>query len=85
VAYRPIDGKIILWRIDPLLGKHHETNETIAVPVERRDKHSSTTIELLLETALCNPLLGSCNNGNGGVFYVARAEELSGRQFGRRS
>jgi hypothetical protein len=52
----------ILWRIDPLLGKDLETNEeTTPVAVQQRSKHASTTIELLFETALCNPLLGSCN------------------------
>jgi hypothetical protein len=52
----------ILWRIDPLLGKNLGTNnETRAVAMQRRGKHASTTIELLLETVLCNPLLGSCN------------------------
>jgi hypothetical protein len=33
-----------------------------ATAMQQRDKHASTTIELLLETALCNPLLGSCNS-----------------------
>jgi hypothetical protein len=35
----------ILWRIEPLLGKDLETNnETIAVDMQRRGKHTSTTI-----------------------------------------
>jgi hypothetical protein len=43
----------ILWRIDPLLGKSLETNnETTAVAMQRRCKHTSTTVELLLETVL---------------------------------
>jgi hypothetical protein len=43
----------ILWRIDPLLGKDLETNnETTGFATQRRGKHVSTTIELLLETVL---------------------------------
>jgi hypothetical protein len=43
--------RIILWRIDPLLGKEVETNnETTAVVMQRRGILASTTIELLLET-----------------------------------
>jgi hypothetical protein len=53
----------ILWRIGPLIGKDLETNdETTAVAMQRRGKHAYTTIEFLLETMLCNPLLGSCNS-----------------------
>jgi hypothetical protein len=53
---------MILWRTDSLLGKHLETNnETTAVAMQQRDKHASATIELLLETVLGNPLLGTCN------------------------
>jgi hypothetical protein len=41
----------ILWRIDGLLGKDLETKkETTAVAMQRRGKHVSTTIVLLLET-----------------------------------
>jgi hypothetical protein len=37
----------------PLLGKYLEINsETTAVALQRRGKHPSTTIELLLETML---------------------------------
>jgi hypothetical protein len=32
------------------------------VAVQQRRKHASTTIELLLETVLFNPLLSSCNS-----------------------
>jgi hypothetical protein len=44
--------------------------------------------ELLLETVLRNWSLGSCNSWTttmetGGVFYVVRPENLSGRQLGR--
>jgi hypothetical protein len=39
-----------MCRVGPLLGKDLETNETRAVAIERRGKHASTTIELLLET-----------------------------------
>jgi hypothetical protein len=54
---------IILWRTDPLLGKDLETNnEKTVVALQRRCKHASTTLELLLETVVCNPLLGSCNS-----------------------
>jgi hypothetical protein len=54
---------IVLWRIDPLLGKGLETNkETTAVAMQRHGKHTSTTIKLLLETVLCNPLIGSCDS-----------------------
>jgi hypothetical protein len=68
-----------LWRIDPLLGKDLEPNkETTAVTMQRHGKQASIA-ELLLETALRNPLLGSCNkldcnNGNGGVFYSRSSE-----------
>jgi hypothetical protein len=40
----------VLWRVDPLLGKDLETDETTVVAMQRRGKHASTTIELLLET-----------------------------------
>jgi hypothetical protein len=41
----------ILWRIDPLLGKYLETNkETTTVAMKRRCKHTSTAIELPMET-----------------------------------
>jgi hypothetical protein len=53
---------IILWRIDPLLGKDLETNEITAVAMQRSGTHASATIDLLLETVLCNLLLGSCNS-----------------------
>jgi hypothetical protein len=54
----------------------------LLVTMQRHGKHASTTIELLLETMLCNPLLGSCNSWTTTMetevfFYVARAEELS--------
>jgi hypothetical protein len=40
-----------MWRIDLLLGKDLETNnETTAVAMHQRGKHTSTTVELLLET-----------------------------------
>jgi hypothetical protein len=43
---------MILWRIDPLLGKDLETNnETTTVAMQQRGKHVSTKIEVLLETA----------------------------------
>jgi hypothetical protein len=46
-----------------LLGKDLETNnETTSVAMQRRGKHAPTTIELLLETELCNTLLGNCNS-----------------------
>jgi hypothetical protein len=66
-----------MWRIDPLQGKCLETNnETTFVAMQRRSKHASTTIELLLVT-----VLGSCNSwtttNETGVFYVVRDEELS--------
>jgi hypothetical protein len=73
-----------------LLGKDLETNETRAVAMQQRGKHASTTIELLLETVLCNPLLGrckklDCNNGNGGAFYAVPTEDLSWIRSGRPS
>jgi hypothetical protein len=49
----------ILWRIDPLLGKELETNETIAVAMQWCCKHASTTIKLQLEIVLYNQLLAS--------------------------
>jgi hypothetical protein len=39
-----------------LLSKDLETNN------ETSGKHAPTTVELLLEMVLCNPLLGSCNS-----------------------
>jgi hypothetical protein len=41
---------MILWRIYPLPGNDLETNETIAVAMQRRCKYASSTIELLLGT-----------------------------------
>jgi hypothetical protein len=39
----------VLWRTNPLLGKDPETNnETRAVAIQRRGKHASTKIVLLL-------------------------------------
>jgi hypothetical protein len=52
----------IVWHIAPLLGKDLKTNETTAVAMQRSSKHASTIVELLLETVLCNLLLGSCNS-----------------------
>jgi hypothetical protein len=41
---------MLLWRIDPLIGKGLETNdETTAVAMQRRGKDASKTRELLLE------------------------------------
>jgi hypothetical protein len=57
---------LLLRRIDPLLGKDLETNNGTANAMQQRGKHASTTIELLLETVFCNPLLGNCSNGNAG-------------------
>jgi hypothetical protein len=37
-------------------------NETTAVAMQQRSNHAFMTTELLLETVLCNPLLGSCNS-----------------------
>jgi hypothetical protein len=69
-----------LWH--QVLDKDLEANsETTAVAMKQSCKHASTMVELLLETVLCNQLLGSCNSWTTtmetGVFYVARAEELS--------
>jgi hypothetical protein len=65
--------------MDPLLGKDLETNnETTAIAMQGHSKHASTTMKLLLETVLCNPLLGSCNSWTAtmetGVFYVVHAK-----------
>jgi hypothetical protein len=67
----------ILWRMDPFLGKDLETsNKTTAVAMQRRGKHTSTTVELLL----CKPLLRSCNIWTTTVereyFTLLRAEGL---------
>jgi hypothetical protein len=73
----------IVWRTDSLLGRDLETNnETTAVAMQQHGKHAFTTIELLLEMVLCNPLPGSCNSWTttmetGGVFCVVHAKELS--------
>jgi hypothetical protein len=37
-----IHKRVILWRIDPLLGKALETNETTAAAMRRRGKQAST-------------------------------------------
>jgi hypothetical protein len=43
----------VLWRIDLLLVKDLETNNKVtAVAMQRRDKHASTTVELLLGTVV---------------------------------
>jgi hypothetical protein len=66
-----------------MLGKDLEINdERTAVAMQHRGEHVSKIIELLLETVLCNPLLGSCNSWTttmemDGVFYVVLAEKLS--------
>jgi riboflavin synthase len=39
-----------MWCIDLLLGEDLETNETTVVAMQRRSKHVSTIIKLLLET-----------------------------------
>jgi hypothetical protein len=61
---RCLEGlKGAMWPIEPLLGKDLETNkETIAVAMQKRGKLACTTIELLLETLLWNPLRGRCNS-----------------------
>jgi hypothetical protein len=43
--------RCLLWHIDPLLGKDLETkNEETSFATQRRGKHASTTMDLLLET-----------------------------------
>jgi hypothetical protein len=74
--------RVVVWLIDPLLGKDLETNnETTTVAMQRRGTHASTTIELQLETVLFNPLLGSCNNWTTtmetGIFSVCRGVILT--------
>jgi formate/nitrite transporter FocA (FNT family) len=73
VAYRPIARKDL-----------ETNNEMATIAMQQHTKHTSTSIELLLETVLCNLLLGSCNsctttmeNGNRSVFYVVHAKKLS--------
>jgi hypothetical protein len=54
---------MILWQIDLLLAEDLRTNNvTRAIAMQQHSKHASTAIELLLETVLCNLLLGSCNS-----------------------
>jgi hypothetical protein len=53
-SFQPSYHNIILWHIDPLLGKDLETNnETTATAMQRCSKHASTTIELLSEMVFC--------------------------------
>jgi hypothetical protein len=62
--YTPHTQALWAWIlcIDSLLGKDLESNNEItAVAMQQHGKHASTSIDLLLETVLCNPLLGSCN------------------------
>jgi hypothetical protein len=41
---------MILWSIDPMLGRDlKENNRTAAVAVQQHSKHASTTTELLLD------------------------------------
>jgi hypothetical protein len=42
---------VVYLNIDPLLDGNLETNGIAAVAMQQRDKHVSTIIELLLETA----------------------------------
>jgi hypothetical protein len=42
-THRDFSAKFELWHIDPLLGKDLETDETTAVVMQRRGKHTSTT------------------------------------------
>jgi hypothetical protein len=60
---------------------------TTAVAMQRRGKHTST---VTVWNGVTQPVATQLqqlnyNNGNGDVFYVARAEELSWRQLGRPS
>jgi hypothetical protein len=51
---------MLLWRVDPLLGKDLEkNNERTTVATQRRGKQASTTLELLLETVFYNPSVQS--------------------------
>jgi hypothetical protein len=51
LALKDLYFLLVLWRVDPLLGKDLEINdEKTAIDMQRRDKHTSTTIELLTET-----------------------------------
>jgi hypothetical protein len=65
-----------------LLKKRLGNKRDNSVVMQQFGKHASTTVELLLETVLCNSLLSSCNMWTttmetGVFFYVVRAEELS--------
>jgi hypothetical protein len=42
-----------------------------------RSKYASTTIQLLVETVLCNSLLGSCNSWTTTMETGVYAKELS--------
>jgi hypothetical protein len=45
-----LSSSYIVWRIDPLLGKDLETDETTAVAMQYRGTHALQQLELLLET-----------------------------------
>jgi hypothetical protein len=68
--------------MDRLLGKDLETYKvTTTVAMKRSGKHSSTT-RAAVGNGVMQPIARQLqhldyNNGNGGVFYVVRAEELS--------
>jgi hypothetical protein len=50
-----------MWSIDPLLGKYPGTNnEATAAATQRRGKHASTTIELLLEMLFSTRSVQGC-------------------------
>jgi hypothetical protein len=66
----------MLWRIDLLLGRDLDANDgTAAAAVQRRGKHTSTTIELLLGKHV---LVATVTHATGkrGVVYAVCAEKL---------
>jgi hypothetical protein len=69
---------IVTYR--PVARQDLEKNETTAAALLHRGKHAFTTIGLLLETVLRNPLLDRCNSWTAKLetdfFYVVRAGEL---------
>jgi hypothetical protein len=72
---------MILRRIDPLLGKDLETDETTAVAVQRRGKHTFITLDLLLETCfLLDPCKGITLKTVGASQLVVSWELSSARE-----
>jgi hypothetical protein len=67
----------LFWRIDPLLGEDLEKNKTRDTAMQRRDKHTSTTTELLFKRCfLFGPYIGVKRKTTGATQLVLGVREL---------